>query len=367
MEIYIITLVVLVVFAIIEIRIDLTEFQHKNMAVFVYCLFVFQVGFRWQTGTDWVPYLEHFGEMVRFSDINLTLTGFEKGYSLFVLFVKFFSNNYTVFLVVHALLFYYFIFSVFKKFSPYLFVSLLVFYATTLGFMGSNRQLIALGICLYSLKFVMDKNPYKFFALIGIAYLFHITSILFCVFYFFYRDIKQSKLILILIVSFILGKSSVPTFIFSFVGEYIGGMAVRKSGVYLEEAIKNKLTIIGLIRRLVYFSIFMMNYKFLTARLPYYKLIFNGYFFGLVVYFLFSETLSIMVNRGSLYFNAMEPLLLSCQFLVFQNRVERGYLLILLFVASVFLLFQSISGYDDLFIPYKGIYINTQFHRFRLD
>lgn len=367
MEIYIITLVVLLLFSIIEIRIDLTEFQYKSMSVFVYCLFVFQVGFRWQTGTDWVPYLEHFGEMVRLSDINMTLTGFEKGYSLFVLFVKFFSNNYTVFLVVHALLFYYFIFSIFKKLSPYLFISLLVFYATNLGFMGSNRQLIALGICLYSLKFVMNKNSLKFFALIGIAYLFHTTSILFCVFYFFYRDIKQSKLILILIISFILGKSSFPTFIFSFVGEHIGGMGVSKSEAYLEEAIKNKLTIIGLIRRLIYFSIFMMNYKFLTLKLPYYKLIFNGYFFGLIVYFLFSDTLSIMVNRGSLYFNAMEPLLLSSQFLVFKNKVERGYLLILLFIVSVFLLFQSISGYDDLFIPYKGIYINTQFHRFRLD
>ncbi len=367
MEIYIFTLVVFMLFSYLEMTLDLTKVQHRSMSIFAFIILVFQVGFRWQTGTDWVPYLEHFDEMVKLSDINTTLTGFEKGYSVFVLIVKFFSQSYTVFLVVHALIFYYFIFSVFKNLSPYLFVSLLVFYATTLGFMGSNRQLISLGICLYSLKFVLDEKPFKFFALIGIAYLFHTTSILFCVYYFFYRDIKKSIVLLILIGSFILGKTSIPTHIFSFAGEHIGAMGSVKSEEYIEQGVKNKLTFIGLIRRIIYMTIFMMNYKVLTAKLPYYKLIFNGYFFGLVIYFLFSDTLSIMVNRGSLYFNAMEPILLASQFLVLKNNRERLFFLQFMFVLMVFLLFQSISGYDDLFIPYKGIYINTEFHRFRLD
>ncbi len=144
-------------------------------------------------------------------------------------------------------------------------------------------------------------------------------------------------------------------------------MGSVKSEEYIEQGVKNKLTFIGLIRRIIYMTIFMMNYKVLTAKLPYYKLIFNGYFFGLVIYFLFSDTLSIMVNRGSLYFNAMEPILLASQFLVLKNNRERLFFLQFMFVLMVFLLFQSISGYDDLFIPYKGIYINTEFHRFRLD
>ena len=40
-------------------------------------------------------------------------------------------------------------------------MSLLVFYATTMGYMGSNRQLLALGICLYALRFIKDKNTLK--------------------------------------------------------------------------------------------------------------------------------------------------------------------------------------------------------------
>jgi len=370
MEIYVITLLVLFLFSVIELRVDLTEVQLKIMAILVYFLFVFQVGFRWQTGTDWEPYLSHFNEIVHFSDINNTITGFEKGYSLFVLLIKLLSTNYTVFLVLHALLFYNLIFQSFSRLSPYLFIALLVFYANSIGVWGANRQLIALGICLYSLRYITERNTLKFFLLIALAFSFHSSSILFIVFYFFNRDIKQSVLIGILIVSFIIGKTNIPYAIFSFTGQLLGGAIESKtlaySGNFRDVAIKNQLSIIGLIRRLVYLVLFMLNYKFLATRLPYYKVLFNGFCFGLVIYFLFSSSLTIMVNRGSLYFVYLEGLLLSCQFLVFRYRIEMSYLLVLLFIVSIFFLFQSISGYEDLFVPYKGTFINTQFHRFRL-
>lgn len=371
MEIYIFTLVVLLFFSFVELRFDLTDVQLKGMTFFVYFLFVFQVGFRWQTGTDWEPYLSHFNEMVHFSDINNTITGFERGYSLFVLIIKFLSGNYTVFLVVHALLFYRLVFHSFKRLSPYLFVALLVFYSNSIGVWGSNRQFIALGICLYSLRYITERNTLYFFLLIALAFSFHSTAILFIVFYFFNRDIKQSVVLGILAAAFIIGKTNIPYAVFSFTGQLLGGAIESKTLAYVgnfkEDAIKNQLSLIGLIRRLVYLGIFMLNYKFLVTRLPYYKILFNGFCFGLVIYFLFSSSLTIMVNRGSLYFIYLEGLLLSCQFLVFKSRLERGYLLVLLFIVSVFFLFQSISGYEDLFVPYKGVFINTQFHRFRLE
>lgn len=371
MEIYFFTLVVLLLFSVVELRFDLTEYQYNSMTIFVYCLFVFQLGFRWQTGTDWVSYLDHYNEIVRFTDINTTRTGFEKGYSLFVLVIKYFSNNYTVFLIIHSSLFYYFIFNAFKKFSPFLFISLLVFYATSIGTWGANRQFIALGICFFALQYISDKNALKFFALIALATTFHSTAILFSVFYFFDRDIKQSVIISTLLICAIIGKTNLPYSVFSYAGGQIGGMGKTKALLYIqrstEASIKNQLSIFGLIRRLIYLAIFMLNYNFLAERLPYYKILFNGFIFGLIIYFLFSSTLTIMVNRGSLYFIFLEGLLISCQLLVLNSRVERGYLSVLLFIVSIFFLLQSISGYEDLFVPYKGVYINTGFYRFRLE
>ena len=371
MGIYIVTLLVLLIFSFLELRTSPTEIQHKSMLVLVYALFVFQVGFRWQTGTDWDNYLRHFEEINTISDVYFTITGFDQGYSFFILIVKYLWNSYTAFLVVHALLYYVLIFSAFKKLSPYIFISLLVFYATSMGVMGSNRQLIALGICLFALRYVVNKNALKFFLLTGFAFLFHSSAILFIVYYFLNRDIKQSLIFAILIVSLIIGKTSLPILAFSFVGDNIGGMGSAKVLAYTERYQEDselyRLGIMGLIKRFLFIGLFIYNYKYLTAKLSYYRLIFNGYVVGIVIYFLFSSSILVLVNRGSLYFTTMEVLLISSQFLVIKNKDYKVNLLILLFIVTIFLFFQSIAGYPDLFIPYKGIFINSDFHRYRLD
>lgn len=371
MEIYIVTFLVLYVFSFLELRVNLSVLQHKSMSVFVYFLLIFQVGLRWQTGTDWDSYLLHFKGMDNISDVYLFMALFEPGYSFFVLAVKYLWNSYTVFFVVHALVYYALVFSAFKKLSPYLFISLLVFYATTMGVLGSNRQLIALGICLYALRYVIEKNAIKFFLLIAIAYLFHVTAIIFIIYYFLNRDIKQFWVFAILILSFIIGKTSIPLSFITFIANNIGGMASSKALHYIDIAeddlLNNSLSVLGFIKRFLFIGLFIYNYKFLTSKLTYYKLIFNGYVVGLVLYFLFSSSILLLVNRGSLYFSAMEVLLLSSQFLVLKNKDYKVILLFILFIISIFLFFQSIAGYADLFIPYKGIFINTDFKRFRLD
>ena len=371
MSIYIFTLAVLLIFSFLELRTNLTTVQHRSMLIFMYVLFVFQVGLRWQTGTDWETYLLHFEEIKSISDVYFTVTGFEKGYSFLILMVKFVWSSYTGFLVVHALLYYVLVFSAFKKLSPYIFISLLVFYATTMGVMGSNRQLIALAISLFALRYVVDKNALKFFLLVGLAFMFHSSAVLFIVYYFLNRDIKKTILFATLIIAFIIGKTSIPFLVFSFVGENIGGMGASKAfyyaDIFKDELANKNLSILGLIKRVLFLGIFMYNYKLLTAKLPYYKLIFNGYFVGLIIYFLFSSSILVLVNRGSLYFTVMETLLLSSQFLLLKNKHYQVNVLILLFIVTILLFFQSIGGYDDLFLPYKGIFINSDFHRFRLD
>jgi len=370
MSIYIFTLVVLLIFSFLELRTSLTSVQHHSMLVFVYALLVFQVGFRWETGTDWETYLIHFDEIRSIKDVYFSITGFEQGYSFLVLIVKYIWNSYTAFLVIHALLFYYFIFSAFKKFSPYVFISLLILYATSIGFMGSNRQLLALGICLYALRYVANKNAIKFFLLVGLAFLFHASAILFLIYYFLNREINQYLVLSVLLVSFIIGKTNLPLAAFSFVGENVGSMGSSKV-LYYSERYQNESdlysqSILGLIKRLLFLGLFMNNYKFLKEKISYYKLIFNGYIIGLTIYFLFSSSILVLVNRGSLYFTSMEALLLSSQFLLLKNKHYQVHFLIMLFVFALFLFFQSISGYDDLFIPYKGIFINSNFERYRL-
>ncbi|WP_016991193.1 EpsG family protein [Flavobacterium sp. ACAM 123] len=366
MEVYLSTILLIFLFAFFELRCKLTVVEHTIMASLLYVVIVLQVGLRWETGTDWSSYYNNF---LNTTDINIvfvnSLIGFELGYGLFSFFIRSLTDSYTVFLLSHAILYYFLIFKANKRLSPFPFLSLLLFYVTNIGVLGSNRQLLALAICLYALKFVIEKKPIKFFILVFVAFLFHTTALLFMVYYFLNRDFKKYQIIVVLVLAFIIGKTTLPNILFSGLGSLLGGASASKVDVYsaASDVGDASLSLIGLVRRLIYFVLFIVNYDMLTAKFKEYKLLFNGFLFGLVFYFLFSNSLLILVNRGSLYFNVMEVFLLSSQLLIFQLKTDRKYILLLLLIYSIYLFFQAISGYPDLFVPYKGIFINSDFKR----
>jgi hypothetical protein len=366
MEIYIFTLVLLLIFSFIEIRFDLTEAQHRWMEIFVFCFFVFQVGFRWQTGTDWDSYLNNFNGTTSYTDVrNYLLMGFEIGYGIFVYAIRLFSNDYTVFLVLHAIIYYFLIIKANNFLSPYPFLTLLIFYVSTMGILGSNRQLIAMSICFYSLQFLLyDKKPIKFFILVSIAFFFHTTALLFFIYYFLNRDFNKQVVIIALVIAFLIGQSSLPNYIFLNFSDLLGETAAQKAQMYVgREVSKTALSLAGLIRRLVFFTVFMISYDKIVVKFPAYKLLFNGFTLGLMIYFMFASTFVILVGRGGYYFTVMECFLLASLLLLFKSRRDRGYLLLLFFVYSYFIFFQSISEYPHLFMPYKGVFINSSYIR----
>jgi hypothetical protein len=368
MGIYIFILFLIFVFGFIDLRLKLTDFQSKALLIFLYIVIVVQIGLRWETGTDWNTYLENFKATENYSIVLInSLTGFEIGYGTFVFLVKKICDDYSVFLFFHALIFYWGIFRVARKCSPYFFISLMFFYATNLGVVGSNRQLLAIIICLYSLNFVFERKPLYFIITVGVACLFHTTAFLFGIYYFLNRNFKILIVVSVLVIAFVIGKTSLPFLVFSKFGGVFGELASGKVTAYTENATENladaNLSVIGLFKRLVFIAIFTFNYSFLTIRLYYYKVLYNGYVFGMAIYFLFASSLVILINRGSLYFNIMESLLISCQFLVFYKRTDRAILYFILFLISIVLMYQSVSGYPDLFDPYKGIFYNSDFER----
>ena len=236
-----------------------------------------------------------------------------------------------------------------------------------MGVLGSNRQLLALAICIYAIRFVVEKKPVIFFLLVLLATTFHNTAFLFAIYYFINKSIKPKVLVSVLLFAFIIGKTQLPVFVFSRIGDLFGGQILYRTVVYADSAKDSladaKLSIIGLMKRLVFLFFFYYNRKQLREKLVYYNTLLNGYYIGIVIYFLFSNTLIILVARGSLYFNIMEPLLLASQLYILNGKELKLISIVLLLVFSIFFFFQSIAPYPDLFIPYKGVLINTNFHR----
>jgi hypothetical protein len=368
--IYFFTVILLFSFALLEAYCKVSLNSRRILFFIAFMILVLQLGLRWETGTDWKAYLLQFKSFNGFSAPSRFNNLFEYGYILLVWLVKLVSNKYSVFLIFYAIIYYYLIFKSFQRYSPYLYLSLMIFYTSSMGMMGSNRQLMALAICLYALRFVIEKKPVSFFLLIFLAINFHITAILFVFYYFINRDIKPFSLILVLIVCFIIGKFKLPFLTFSYVGSMIGGNTATKTLLYLQSAKEalsvNKLPLIGIFKRLIFLSIFYYNRKRLAEELSYYNIMLNGYIIGILFYILFANSLLVMVSRGSIFFNVMEPLLISSQIYLFKRNENKVVIIALLMVLSFFLFFQSIASYPDLFIPYKGVFINTDFNRLLL-
>lgn len=365
MTIYILTFLLFSVFSFVEVRTNITERNKQVLYTIIFLYLIFQVGLRWETGTDWVPYYKHFLAAGSFEKIFVdVLLGFEVGYGYFVYLIRSFTDSYTFFLIIHALVYYFLVFKANRILSPYPIISMFIFYTSTMGILGSNRQLLALAICLFSLKFILEKKRVLFLLCIFLAFLFHTSALFFIVYYFLNRDFKKQFVIGILLAAILIGKSSIPTYAFSNFANFLGGASSDKAeGYVLNQLSETSLSLTGLIRRLLFFVLFISNYDLLVKKWLPYRLIFNGYVFGLCIYFLFKETFIILVGRGSFYFNVMECFLLASQLLLFKYKKDRSLILIILLIYSCLIFYQSISEFPMLFLPYKGLFINEYFPR----
>lgn len=365
MFIYIFTILSLFIFSIVEVF-GKNDKIKKNLLLLSYILLVFVTGLRWETGTDWEPYKETFELVNSFQDAAF-FTLIEKGYLFLIGFVKLFTDNYTIFLIIHAVIYYFLLLKSIPQLVPYPQLAILLFFCSTMGMMGSNRQLLALGLCFLALVYLLENKKWLFFIFVFLASLFHTTALLFLIFFFFNRKFKTPVLYISVIVAVIIGYSPMPIKIFSLFGG-INELASAKTSIYLESAKEvmqdAQQSILGLIKRVLFLVVFIWMRDKISKKIPSYNLLLNGYVFGVIFYFLFSQSLLVMISRGSFYFNAMEPLLLSSTLLLVRKDFDKLIVLFVMLILSFFIFFQSISSYSDIFIPYKGIFINENFHRF---
>ena len=325
------------------------------------------VGLRWETGTDWEPYLAQFENS---TDLRYMFTynlGMERGFVLINYLVRIITPYYSILLFLIAIVMYFFFMKSFTKLTKYPQLTNLLFFSSTLGLMGSNRQLLAASVIMFGVTNLIDGKKINFIFSIVISFFFHTTSLLASVYYFLNRKIKSWILYLSIVIAFVIGKTQIPVTLFSLFGG-LNTYTMEKSDTYLSTAKEvlqtTELSLLGLLKRLLFLLIFILIREKVTEKLKHFNLLLNGYVFGTIFYFLFSSTLLVMVSRGSIYFAMMEPLLLTSISYVLKRDIDKLVFLFVMLVLSILLMFQSISPYPDLFDPYKSIFINKYFHRF---
>lgn len=360
MEVYWGFLFILFAFSTIELYSHNSKLKNTLLWV-VYVFVVIIIGLRWETGTDWNPYINNFKTVASTLDETIEQNfGMEQGYLTLVYLVRLFTDNYVYFLLLHALIFYYCILFGLKKVTTFPITSFLYIFTSTLGVIGSNRQLLAVAIVFYCLTWAINKKK-KFFGAVILSATFHLTALITSLYYFFNKRLKLWFIFVLLLTCLIIGYSSIPTKIFSLTSG-INEHALDKVDAYLKNRAEG-LTITGIIRRIVFISFFLLIRSKTEKYYKNYNFFLNGFLASIMIYLLFSQSLIILVNRGSLYFNIFEALLLTAFLYTLKKAENKFVYLIILFILCIWSMYQSISGYPDLFDPYKGIWYNYNYYR----
>lgn len=363
---YIFTFLILLLSSIIE------SFEIKKISktLFVFLIFylIIHDGMRWEIGTDWKNYNEYFNNCLNSGSNTMS---FSIGYVIINVLVRTISDSYTLFLFVHAFIVYGLLAYSIYRLSPKPIFSLLLYYGMMLPYLGMNRQIIALVICLFSLLFLLKEEKKKFILGVIIASLFHTSCLLFLVALFLRKEIKTNYLIISLTTVIVLALfglvNKLPLNIIYIFASDDPMSTINKIGFYAENNFLDTniiFTVLAIFKRLIWLIITFFIIRYTKLKNNKLILFFNLYFFGSLVYILFNNTiLQIIVARGLIYFNIFEIFVISYILLLNRNILFRTIIISTLTVYSYIGVLKGFNFYkedlgEDIFRPYKSILSN---------
>ncbi|WP_459818868.1 EpsG family protein [Galenea microaerophila] len=302
MVVYIFLLGVLIF--LVSFRLKFKRLGFENRSTYVYpgywfgvILVILIAGFRDGGGVDYFSYVriyETLGDYYTSEKIEkgfYYLNSVSKLFDLgaeFVIFVSFFATFLLISLTI-------------KRYSSSYPLSFLIMFSNEIVFLFQNiiRQGLAVAICFYSLKFIVERKFWLFFFTVTIATLFHKSALLFYLAYFFV--IRLPRLIVLgvyfLSLYFLYDNSYVIDFIYS-VDDFIFSGRYHNLLILLEDherSLSNKMFLFNLL-----FILFVLTYKKIWLDEYLNLVLFNLSFIGIIILNLVSGYL--VLNRFTVFF-----------------------------------------------------------------
>lgn len=363
MLLYWVIFIILLLFSWIEIN------DHKNKRILHGILVVIIIFFsilgaiRWETGTDWLSYLNAFKRITTWNSMFLPENiEFETGFLLLNLLTRNISTEYTFCLAVQSIIIFVFIYKGLKEESLLPIFSLWIYFTMSLAGIFFVRQTIALSILLYATKYIHLKEKKKFITWVIVAGLFHRTAFVYLLAYYCYDwKFSWSKMTLYMIASLFVGLF-MSRLILMALTMFNFGIVTAKITAYLLLAGDDNSTIYsttGTIIRAAFNRglIFVLYWAFLKNQRKQNKVV-NGLininFVGVCLYFLFAPV-ALSLARITAYFDLVQILIFP-YFFVKQQYTQRAIIFSIITMYSIFRLFVALSAHPDAYIPYKSIF-----------
>lgn len=235
--------------------------------------------------------------------------GIDWGYSAIMAFVKVLGGDFYIFLAFINVMTLYLIFKTFNRYSSYIALSWFLYFSLYIGYNHTVlRQGIAIGVAIYSFRYIVDRKLSKYLIMILFGFLCHSATLLFLPAYWMANIKWNDKTIYMLLIIFfplvLIDTSIVIAKLAS-----LGGLNENVVYAYFNsssDVFERAGVSLGLVVRLLYFISFALVYN---RKDKVQHALFNMYGFYLLIYFPLSSV-SMLSARGLDFFKVFECLML---------------------------------------------------------
>ncbi len=353
-------------------ELNLTRRAKIGFLVLSYLILVVFVGLRWETGNDWDNYYQHY---IHLPSPPEELSHFEIGYRAFSLAAHAIGLPFACFNLIYAAVYLGLIFLSFKhdnfKISGWLVLQL--FAPFLMGLMGTTRQVMAMAICMFSVRYLVWRDWLKFLLCVAAATAFHISALVFLLAWPLSRLQLTFRRIWIIFVLVIVAA------VFDVGGTVIRAAEERAtilrladvaSRIELEQQSNAEqfkpasayASVLLAASRVSLLALFVLCYRLFSEESD--QLYLKFYLFSIILIVLLSSSVYVLAERITLYFSIFQIHLLATLLHRFKPRVVRiacCTVLILLSLARLYTGTHSIR--PQIYIPYKGVFINQDVKR----
>lgn len=333
---------------------------------------------------DFYVYEEEFIKTDATHLTNIAGNHFEYLYELLSVIVRRFTSSYAIFRMVVAIIVIYLWYKIYiykptNNFNKYIITMLLSVWALTFGNIFIVRSTISVSICMFSLRYIIQKKPLKFLVCTCFAVGFHTMSIIWLPAYFIYNNKKIRKYLYILILMSLLFSQSMPTVIL-FVCRIFGTTIYNRIAGYISYGLDNTfgmapnrlytlvkaLANIGLLllvfQTIIFFNnkrskVHINNSQNLIVQRSVFNNSYNLYLCGVLIYVVALFT-SLALSRAALPYTALQYILLPQVFecSIFKKKRDRK-LVFVVFIAYLLvrLLFTILGSHYVPFMNYEKV------------
>lgn len=274
----------------------------------------------------------------------------EIGYCwLNVLIAHFTANRYIAILIL-TLIIYALLFISFKRYMDDYPFAILLFMALWFFFTFTYlRQVLSASVAYLSIRYIIKRNPWKFFLVMAIAYSMHNSAIVFVPFYFIpARKFPVKVIILIMVLCLIAGASGITNGLY---GTY-GDIANAQTRVKIYD-VEGSFRIAYFIEAVFFLFFIFRSYDKIDKNDKRHVVLMNMAFCfcAILLFFIRSE------NGGRLSWYYMIGIISTITYLVTRKKIF-SEMSITLVIVSLFLFTRILTSWGDLVSPYKSFLTN---------